>query len=574
MDNALLDKVESLDDRARGALLACARMPFASAAHIGGSLLMEGQQAARAMADLESLGLAYSMPRQGNQGRPTKRWFVSADGVYAISFLSGRDMEDLMRALPVSLQWQRRILSRIDAAGIFYQLAGVAAHSVNRECVWHWRGSGWVVGDLDLGERKIMQVARMGPTVSRRAALYRMGSMIRDVEKNRIYGVIIVAADRVQMRLLERWMRLNAPRVYAWIICEDDFLEMAYSGVWSRPAWLGLHYRDAAFVFGNALECSEGAARWAYEPYAYKRERLAESNEFSDSMEFTVLSVSARKMLDALADWPLARIEDLTAFVGLGNAGLENKGRSRGSSELVRNGLAGYVVGYGRKRLCATDEGLGMLGVRDQTQVKGLRRLWGIKRREAGDGFEAVGGALKKLGGEFAHTDGCYRLLAELARQFEFFEDGDLLEILPAHRSERWLARRRRGRIYGVRPDASATLWFEEEGYVPVMIEYERRANTPSLFAEKLRRYIEYYLASLDMEDWQGDVVSLFIFPDKSVSSRFATYCEQALDDAAAHLLQMRLLISSEEEIMESGWLAAIWMRAGDVGGGRMRFWD
>lgn len=569
MDNAILGKVENLDDRARSALLACARMPFASAAHIGGSLLMDGQQAARAIADLKSLGLAYSMPRQGNQGRPTKRWFVSANGVEAISFLSGRDMEGIMRALPVSLQWQRRILSRIDAADIFYQLAGVAAHSVSRECVWRWRGSGWVAGDLDLGEGKIMRVARMGPTVSRRAALYRMGSMTRDVDKNRIYGVIIVAADRVQMRLLERWMRLNAPRVYAWIICEDDFLEMAHSGVWSRPAWLGLHYRNAAFVFGNAMECSEGAARWTSAPYAYKRERLAQSNEFNDPVDFPGLSVSARKMLDALADWPLVRIEDLTVFAGLGN-----KSGGKGANELIRSGLAGYVTGYGRKRLCATDEGLGRLGVRDQTQVKGLQRLWGIKRRDAGDGFEVAGGALKKLGDEFAHTDGCYRLLAELARQFECYEDGDLLEILPAHRSERWLARRRRGRIYGVRPDTSATLWFEDEGYVPVMIEYERRANTPALFAEKLRRYIEYYLASLDMEDWQGDVVSLFIFPDKSVSSRFAIYCEQALDDAAAHLSRMRLLISSEEEIMESGCLDAIWMKAGDIAGGRMEFWE
>lgn len=174
----------------------------------------------------------------------------------------------------------------------------------------------------------------------------------------------------------------------------------------------------------------------------------------------------------------------------------------------------------------------------------------------------------------WGHTEGSYKLLVDLKRECDEQDDVMLLELLPAHRSERWVATMRRGRIYGVKPDASATFTtWEHSRPLPVMIEYERRADTPALFGEKLKRYVDYYSASLDMEDWHRDVVTLFVFPDEIRASGFARNCEQELANADARRSRMSLFITSAERIAGSGWLHPIWIKGGRLEEGRMRFW-
>ena len=559
---------QSLSDRERAMLLLCAKMPFISSGE--GARLYEGasiaswQMSARRLSES---GLIDSIWHRGLREGRQLRWHISADGVRALAALSGLDEDAVLRRLPVSNQWRRRIFGRLDAAAVFYALAGVARGALERDCEWHWRGRGWANGALDLGERKAMLVSRMGPTVSRRAVLHRMGSMIRDAARNRVYGVIFIAADYAQMRLLERWMRMNGRGVYAWVVNEWDLMNVPCKRIWSRPAWLGLQHHYADYIFENALDCSEAAYNWAMASDVYKAAAMPNRGELDGDMSFNGLTYSARAMLDSLIDWPLALVDDALALSQLGDRmGMYAR------AELADAGFAGFVEEYGGRRLCATNEGLRRAGLRDQTKVAEVQGLWGLDGDRGGGIYVSSGGSIKKLGREIEHTDGVYEILARLARECRDRDDMRLAEILPAHRSERWLPRKRGGKLFGVRPDASAALFIGDERYLPFMVEYERRADRPALFEDKLGKYLQYYSAALKMEDWHRDVLTLFVFEDRVAASRFANYCEGAIGGGVGDVGDVPLYISSADEIRENGWLGSIWIKGGRGDLGRVVF--
>ena len=560
---------DGLTDMEREALIACARMPYISVKDFAKIYGRHVVSATRAMERLRDLGLAKCHWRRSDHGISQLRWFVSDDGIRAIAYIANVDIDDILSGLPVSLQWQRRILSRIDAADTFYSLTGDVSKIVGRSCQWHWRGRGWVAGDLDLGKGQIMQIARVGPVVSRRAAQSRLGSMLLDAEKGLIYGVVFIASDYVQMRLMERWIRNNTRNVSVWVVRERDVIENIEGRIWSRPARLGLQYHFADWVFHDVDVSSERSNLWALAGYDYKDVDMPRDSSGLGLEAFAEVSSSGRAVLNAMADWPLATKGQLRRF-----AGINDRQQRRALDELRKGGWVGRLTGYSDGRLGVTDEGLRRLANRDQTQIKRLRDLWGIERhKKTGDaGYAPVGGSILKLEGELEHTEGCYAMLARLVDDCAEEEDVELKELLPAHRSERWLPSNRRGGLSGVRPDASATIAIQGKD-VPIMVEYERRADKPSLFEDKLAKYLRYYSISLKMEDWQRDVLALFVFADDMAASRFRGYCEEVIERRWTMKSKLPLFISSSDEIIEASWLDPIWTRAGALAEGRLYFW-
>lgn len=568
-DQFISETAEGLTDVQRRGLLACARMPYVSAIDFANINGLHLTSANRVMERLGDLGFVASIRRRNERGMPLARWFITADGLRALAHVADVSVDDLLSGLPVSLQWQRRILSRIDAADVYYALTGIASDVIGGECKWHWRGAGWVAGDLDLGQGKIMQVARMGPAVSRRAVQSRMGSMVLDAEKDLIYGVILIAADYAQMRLMERWVRNNAKRVFTWVVREADILENAEGRIWSRPAWLGLKYYFAQWMFEGAFVSSERSRHWALAGYRYKGADMPRHDSGLGLEAFAEISYSARGLLNAIADWPLANRRELRRF-----AGISHSSEKRAMRELLDVGFVGYMSDYQDQRFGITDEGLRRLADRDQTQIKRLRDSWGIERREdeMGVSYAPVGGSILKLEGELAHTEGCYAMLARLVDDCAEEDNVQLKELLPAHRSERWLPSNLRGGLSGVRPDASATIAIEGKD-VPIMVEYERRADKPSLFEDKLAKYLRYYSMALKMEDWQRDVLALFVFADDMAASRFRGCCEEVIERRRTMKSKLPLFISSSDEIRGASWFDPIWTRAGALAEGRLYFW-
>lgn len=192
---------------------------------------------------------------------------------------------------------------------------------------------------------------------------------MEDSKRNRIYGVIFIAADFAQMRLMECWIRANGNGVYAWVVRENDLMSDPFGRIWSRPARLGVRYYGPNMPLGGALVAYEGARCWALAPDVYKLASLP-NGEFAESdLAFAALSLCARLLLDGIADWLLAREADIAGIIGCA----ESAARA-GRRELARRGFALIARIEGARRLCVSDEGWGRLARRDQTKMGELLR--------------------------------------------------------------------------------------------------------------------------------------------------------------------------------------------------------
>ena len=92
---------------------------------------------------------------------PTRRWYVTADGLRCLAREEGTDMERLLLTHPVTAHWQRVLLGRLDAVAVIYRLAAtVAAAGPFR---FRWYRSIPLDAALLLPDGRTLGVIRQGP---------------------------------------------------------------------------------------------------------------------------------------------------------------------------------------------------------------------------------------------------------------------------------------------------------------------------------------------------------------------------------------------------------------------------
>ena len=81
----------------------------------------------RGLRRLEDAGLVAPVPHGTDLIAPTRRFYVTAAGLRALAREEDLPVENLLRALPASLQWRRLLLQRLDAVAAIYRLASTVA---------------------------------------------------------------------------------------------------------------------------------------------------------------------------------------------------------------------------------------------------------------------------------------------------------------------------------------------------------------------------------------------------------------------------------------------------------------
>lgn len=158
--------------------------------------------------------------------------------------------------------------------------------------------------------------------------------------------------------------------------------------------------------------------------------------------------------------------------------------------------------------------------------------------------------------------DGIYQFAARLVRKCRESDDAEMIEILSAHRSECWLPIDSR-RSMSAKLDACGVMRFGDFD-IPFMAEYERCADSPVFFAQKLRTYMRYYAAALRMEDWFTDVRSLFVFAERIGAAGFAHFCGGELSTRGALARDIPAYIAASDDIASRDTLG---MRGCKLGG-------
>ena len=106
------------------------RMPFVSFRDVSDLLGLDGYQSARViMENLEALGHVTSLKSAGvySGGWEVKRFVLTVRGIGRLAKLERIEVPDALRRYPVSLQWRRVLLRRLEALEVYYKLCCFAA---------------------------------------------------------------------------------------------------------------------------------------------------------------------------------------------------------------------------------------------------------------------------------------------------------------------------------------------------------------------------------------------------------------------------------------------------------------
>ncbi len=535
--------------------LAC--MPFAERDELAALAGLPASSTLESLRRMESQGMvAFVRHTRSNTSR-VRRWFLTTRGVERLAALRVTATRKLLRELPVSSQWQRSLLRRLDAVSSLYRVGREVAGCLDGLVGWRWQRAGAVDALLELPDGVTLALARFGPTLSWQAMRSRIGTFYGMQRRGRCPTVLLLLPGNIEAQRLAADLRGRKLRVFAAV--EDDVMRSApSSAVWRA---LGdARVLALSQVVAKFRDIRDGRVRVAAGSGRETMPVATPGGAGGLDLVSSGLSMPERRLLDALYDWPLMTSAHLQMLLDMSESPMKKARASLVKKGLVcqlRIGSTPELRQRNGTRLCLSQDGLRYLARRDRSRVSDLVRRWGIVPDATGDerlavsGIRLEGSRLRVLARELRHTDGVSDFVAGLAAACR--RDGDWLlhQALPPHRWERWF---RHGNGWrSIRPDAVIELG-HRGNRLACLLEYEERARNPAPMAEKLARYRRYFESKETEGDFNGGrATALFVFADDAAASRF---CALA---AGSSRHPLSLLVSSAETIANTGTLGRAW---------------
>ena len=578
-------------------LLTLARMPYASEQEVAIVLRMNASRARTAIAALSALGYI-----EGVQCGGEWRHALTDKGIWRAAMLisshtkgetlkevvrqnlvSQDDLDNVLTRFPVSLQWRRSIMERMGALRTLYRLTALAAEASGERLWFSWRRTDWLDGTIMLRGGRGIRIMRVGATLRRRSLLYRLGGMAESSAARGLSAVIAIVPSMAESRIVEQWIAQNTLGVRLFVALEGEILgDGAQSLRLLRPIkgdqavfnieTLTLHYQQRMWTLGQVI--SSLKARGSSEARALdsvesgKTETLPGNRDprrrSAELLSWMQLNTRALSALRLVSDWPLGFRWQLVEL-----------GASRKALSLLhRLGLV-YYAWEGRYARCVlSDAGARHLTSTDRSSLAAWRKRWSFSTTAGGTGykltggdlppearFSAEGGSMRKNIKELRHQDQSLEICATLGRGWP---GAEVIEILPAHRSERWAKFRQHSR--SIKPDSLITARVAGGRKETFSVEYEQRAETPKMMNDKILPYETYYR---NVERFEGSlgvcVKTLFLFPDEAHASRFAKHCLSIREQWTRYL---EIYVSSMPQLRE-GLTGDIWLAGGGYQRGR-----
>ena len=463
-----------------------------------------------------------------------------------------------MRELPLSAEWRRHLLRRLDAVAPLYRVGREVAQCTGGPVGWRWMRTGALDTLLELPDGGTLALLRFGPTLSWQAMRSRIGTLYWSQRARGCPPALLLLPGNLEAQRITADLRGRAIDVHA--APEYDVMQTAPgSTVWRcLNDTRGL---TLAQVVGRS--CEMQGVRVRVEGYS-GRETMPTSTISPGAggldLLATQLTMPARRLLDAIYDWPLTSAAHLKMLLEMTESMMKKT-----RAQLVRLGLVYQVrVGGTPKqrrrngtRLCLSADGLRYIARRDRRRVSELLGRWSITPHDAGDErldvlhYRLDGSKLRVLARELRHTDGVSGFVGTLADSCRGSADWRLLQALPPHRWERWFRYDTGWR--SIRPDA--TVEVAHRGWrLPFLLEYEERARNPAPMAAKLLRYRRYFNSADTRTDFDGRrPAALFVFADEATASRFCALAARTLRNS------LPLLVSSVDALGETGPLGRAW---------------
>ena len=491
---------------------------------------------------LTEWGMVDAIPHATPLLPPTRRYYLTANGLHVLAEDEGTNLDELLRRRPVSAQWRRVLLERLDALAVIYRLAAAVSNAAFPIGIRLFRAAPVDAGFVLPGGRTVA-VVRQGLTADRTGFSKRLWRL----REGPLPGVLLVLApDEVRLRQARRM--LASARFPVFLALERDAaLAGPDSPVWHSPSIAtGL---DLRYVLSH-LDRRGGLPVEARPARAALPDDIDPDGAASDCLLPVLPTPSEKRALDLLSDWPWASKQDLAGLMGVSG---------RRASQLVARldefGLVSHANAQGTQRLALSDRALALLARRDRTSVGTARRRWSVAPIDPLALLtwrNVTGSRSRQLLRNAEHTGAVHWFLVTLAAQARA-AGWEVVQFDPPRRASRYF--RHDGRLHSVRPDAFGILRRGKDS-VPFFLEWERRAVRPVTMAARLAPYLRYYANRRPLDDHGQAPVALVVFDDELAASHFLRVAREEMERAG---VEVPLWVSHKAALERQGPLARAW---------------
>ena len=495
-----------------------------------------------AVGGLEDRGFIAYIPHAADLIPPTRRYRLTGKGLRTLAEAEGSTLDDLLRSRPVSVQWLRILMDRLDALAVIYRLASTVASVVHPVSLRLYR-AGPLDAAMTLPGGKTVGIARQGHAADRTGFSRRLWKL-RDGP--RPGTVLVLVTDEVRLR----HARKMAPRTVEALLAleRDAALAGPEDEVW-RPAASG-----PAVDLRNALGRLAPGGRLPEEDPPSKADVPGEDAPDSGHALPVLLRPAEKRALDLIFDWPWMLRKELASLMDVS---------TRRASQIV-NPLEGFGLVTrpidGSGRLALTDRGVALLARRDRTSVAVARRRWSVAPVDYEAPLEwrnVTGGRSRQLLRNIEHTAAVHAFVAALARQAHAL-GWELAQIDPPRSASRHF--RHEGGTRSVNPDAFGVLRRGPASW-SFFLEWERRAVRPSTMATRIAPYLRYYSSHIPIDDHGARPSVLIVFDDDIAAANFLRVARDEMDRTG---VRVPLWVSHGAAIHALGPLGRAWRTPGD----------
>ena len=463
-----------------------------------------------AVRKLESGGLIASVPHSAQLIPPTRRYCLTAAGLYRLARDEGMTVEELLAGWPVSEQARRILMDRLDAAAVVYRVASAISNAAF-PIRFRWYRAMPMDAVMTLPDGRTVAVVRQGLTAGRTAFSKRLWRLR---EEFRPSAVLMLMPDEVRLRHARRLMA-GAPSI-AFLALERDAASAGASApIWRPPSG------PALLDLRTALSYARRRGAWPVEEPPSKvllpREISLEGpeHEVPGWMLPALLKPAEKRAVDLLSDWSWIAPAHMGELLGVKRSML-----SRILVRLQGLGLAVDLHVEGGRRLALADRGLAMLARRDRSSVGAARKRWSVTPTDAKAPLEwrnVSGRRSRQLLRNVEHTEAVHWFVAVLERQANS-RSREVVQLDPPSRASRYF--RHDGRLRSIHPDAFCVLRRGERTW-PFFLEWERRAVRPATMAARIAPYLRYYSSHRPTDDHGVQPSVLVVFEDEIAQTHF-----------------------------------------------------